>query len=168
MKKLIATLLICIGFIPKISAQDQEGIFSVSANLNYGTDIETLGAGLRAQYGFTSNIRGALEYKYYFSRDNRSAWEWNANAHYVFGSKDELVFYPLVGLKFTRQTYDFSGLPEYNIPAFKKSNNRLGLNLGFGSNIAIGEKWFLQPEVSYEFIKDYSQLVISAGVMYRF
>lgn len=152
------------------SAQDQEGLFSLSANVNYGTEIESLGLGFRGQYGFTDHIRGVAEYKYYIDRHNLSEWEINADAHYVFGNSDDLLFYPIAGLKFSRWTLDTSrGKNEINnVYHIKNSENRIGLNLGFGSQIAVGEKTFLQPEIKYEIIKNYSQFVFGIGFMYQF
>lgn len=167
MKKILLLLIICMTFAGKANAQDQEGIFSVSGNLGYGTEIESLGIGLRAQYGFTSNIRGAAEYKYYISRNATSMWEINADAHYVFGSRDELVFYPIAGLKFARITHDLGRIDIIDTKD-KNSDNRIGLNLGFGSQIAIAERLSLQPEVRYEIMKSYSQFVAMCGITYTF
>lgn len=168
MRKILIALIISSLFIIKASAQDQEGLFSVSGNLSYGTEIKSLGIGLRGQYGFTPNIRGAAEYKYYIDRNLQSAWEINTDVHYVFGSKDELVFYPLAGLKFYRWTWD-SGRSSVDLPEVEKySHSRLGLNLGFGSQIALAEKVFIQPELRYEIIKDHSQFVAMCGITYQF
>lgn len=171
MKKLLVLLLACLSFAYS-SAQDQEGVFSLSANVNYGTEIESLGLGLRGQYGFTRNIRGVAEYKYYIDRHNLSEWEINGDIHYVFGSSEDLLFYPIAGFKFSRWTLDTSrGKSDNSFTNYtytKYSNNRFGLNLGFGTQIAVGEKTYLQPEIKYELIKDYSQFVFSLGFMYQF
>lgn len=168
MKKLLFTFFACLLFIYS-SAQDQTGLFSVAANLNYGTKIESLGVGLRAQYGFGEHTRGSAEYKYFIDRHNMSAWEINADLHYVFGSSDELLFYPIGGLKFTRWTFDSSrGSINPNDMKVKYSDNRIGLNLGVGSQIALSEKTFIQPEIKYELMKNYSQFVFSVGFGYQF
>lgn len=168
MKKLLLTFFACLSFIYS-SAQDQEGLFSVAGNLNYGTEIESLGVGLRAQYGFGVHTRGVAEYKYFIDRHNLSAWELNADLHYVFGSSDELLFYPLAGVKFTRWTYDSArgNLPE-GFPVEKYSKNRIGLNMGVGAQFALSEKTFIQPEIKYELVKDYSQFVFGVGFGYIF
>ena len=175
MKRIIGIIAICMLFITtKASAQDQEGLFSLSANASYGTEIKSLGIGLRGQYGFTSNVRGMAEFKTYLSKDNWKAWEINADAQYVFGSSDELLFYPLVGLKYSHWTLDYSDLAK--IPGFggledyklKTSHNRVGVNLGVGSQIALAEKVFLQPEIRYELVKDFSQFVFMCGITYQF
>ncbi len=168
MKKLLLTLFACASFIYS-SAQDQQGLFSVAANINYGTEIESLGFGLRGQYGFDEHTRGVLEYKYFIDRHNLSVWEWNADLHYVFGSSDELLFYPIGGLKFSRWTYDSSrGSINGNDDKLKFSDNRIGLNLGVGAQFSIGEKTFVQPEIKYELVKNYSQFVFGVGFGYQF
>ena len=166
MKRILLTLLVGISFVYS-SAQDQLGKFSMAANLNYGTEIESLGVGLRAQYGFAERMRGVAEYKYYIDRHNLSEWEINLDGHYIIGSSDELLFYPIVGLKFSRWTYDPSR-SDKSSSNNKYSNNRLGLNLGFGSQIALSDNTFIQPEIKYELIKDYSQFVFGVGFVYQF
>ncbi len=172
MKKLLIIFFISFLSVYGVSAQDQEGKFSLAGNLSYGTKIESLGLGLRAQYGFTENIRGALEYKYYLDRRNVSAWGTTADVHYVFGVSDAVSLYPIGGLTFSRWTLD---LGRTNIPGVdlgeleaKTSENRLGLNLGFGGQIALGDNTFLQIEAKEALIKDYTQFVISVGFMYQF
>ena len=169
MKKLLLTVVACVSFV-FASAQNQLGVFSMSGNINYGTEIESLGIGLRTQYGFADRLRGSLEYKYYIDRRNWSEWEINADAHYLLTASETVFLYPIGGLKFSRWTFDPGRIEilgvEHN--AKKTSKNRLGLNLGFGGQIAMGENVFIQPEIKYEFIKDFSQFVFGVGFMYQF
>ncbi len=74
MKKILLGIFILFLGLSSVSAQDQYGRFSLAGNINYGTNIESLGIGLRGQYGFTDYIRGSMEYKYYIDRHNVSAW----------------------------------------------------------------------------------------------
>jgi len=168
MKKLLLSLFICFSAIYNISAQDQTGIFSMAGNVNYGTKIESLGVGLRTQYGFSKYIRGAAEYKYYIDRHNLSAWGITADGHYVFAVSDAISLYPLSGVTFSRWTLDTGRSKMAGIVPVKKSNNRLGVNLGFGGQISMGDNTFLQIEAKEALIKDYTQFVISVGFMYQF
>lgn len=173
MKKLLLGLIISFISIYTISAQDQTGKFSLAGNLNYGTKIESLGIGLRGQYGFMENIRGSLEYKYYIDRHNTSAWGISADAHYVFGVSDKVSLYPIAGLTFSRWTTDFGRINGIDIGELiegktKYSNNRLGFNIGFAGQIALSNNTFLQIEAKEALIKDYTQFVISVGFMYQF
>ncbi|MDH6307276.1 outer membrane protein X [Dysgonomonas sp. PFB1-18] len=175
MKKLVLGFFISFLFVSAISAQeDQTGKFSLAGNLNYGTKIESLGIGLRGQYGFMERLRGSLEYKYYIDRHNTSAWGLSADAHYLFGLGETFSIYPLAGVTFSRWTYDLgrSGLgeliEEFTDEKTKNSNNRIGLNIGLGGQIAVGEKTFIQVELKEALIKNYTQFVASVGFMYQF
>lgn len=165
MRKILITLFILFLSIYTVSSQDQTGLKSIAGNLSYGSKIESLGVGIRGQYGFTENIRGSAEYKYYIDRHNISAWGINTDAHYVFGVSDAVSLYPIGGVSFSRWTNDpgrSNGVGE------KVSSNRLGLNLGFGGQVALGEKTFVQIEAKEAFIKDFTQFAISVGFMYQF
>jgi len=167
MKKLFLGLLISFLTIFSVAAQDQTGKFSLAGNINYGTKIESLGVGLRGQYGFMDYLRGSLEYKYYIDRHNTSAWGISADAHYVFGVSNTISLYPIAGITLSRWTTDLgrSGIDGLNE---KYSNNRLGFNIGFAGQIELSDKTFLQIEAKEALIKDYTQFVISVGFMYQF
>ncbi len=168
MKKVILSVILSVLFIIPANSQNQAGLFSMSANLSYGSEVESLGVGLRAQYFVMDKLRGVLEYKYFIDRHNLSEWEVNADAHWVFGVSDAVFLYPIGGLKFARWTLDYgrSNLDGMELP--KISNNRLGLNLGIGGQIALSYNTFLQIELREELMKDYSQFVPVVGFMLQF
>ncbi len=170
MKKLLISIVVCFLSVYNLSAQDQTGLISVAGNLSYGTKMESLGVGLRGQYGFTDNIRGSIEYKYYIDRRNWSAWMINTDLHYVFSASDVVSLYPIAGVSISRWTWDPERVKIDGLEKFlaKTSESRFGMNLGFGSQIAIGHKSFLQIEAKEDLIKNYSQFVISVGFMYQF
>lgn len=165
MKKVLILLAVCFFAISSVSAQDQAGLFSVAGNLSYGTKVNSLGVGLRAQYGFTDRLRGSFEYKYYIDRHNLSAWGFNGDVHYVFGASDAVSLYPIGGVSVSRWTDDPS---RSNVEGNKESKNRVGLNLGFGGQIAVGEKTFLQIEAKEALIAGAPQFVATVGFMYQF
>lgn len=167
MKKIVISFLFTIvAFFPAL-AQNEAGLFSMSANLSYGTDIETLGVGIRAQYFIIDKVRAVGEYKYYIDRRNWSAWEINADGHYVFGVSDDVYLYPIGGMKFARWTHDLgrAGIPGYNQ---KDSHDRIGINLGFGGQVSLAQNIYLQIELREELIKDYTQFVPLVGFMVQF
>lgn len=170
MKKIITAFIISILTISGASAQNQEGVFSLGGTLSYGTEIESLGVGLRAQYGFTSYIRGAGEYKYYIDRHSTSAWGFTGDFHYVIPVASAASLYPIGGITFSRWTNDPGRIKieGISIDAPKTSHNRIGFNLGLGGEIAMGSNSFLQIEAKEAFIKDFTQFVITVGYMYRF
>jgi len=154
-------------FIPARS-QNQAGLFSMSANLSYGSEIESLGVGLRAQYFFQDKLRGVFEYKYFIDRHNLSEWELNADAHWVFGVSNSIFLYPLAGLKYSRWTLDLERSKIPGVDAHKESHDRLGLNLGFGGQISIAQNTYLQIELREELMKNYTQFVPVVGFMVQF
>ncbi len=171
MKKLLLGLFISFLTIYTVSAQDQTGKFSLAGNLNYGTKIESLGIGLRGQYGFMENIRGSLEYKYYIDRNSVSAWGISADAHYVFGVSDRISLYPIAGITYSRWTTDLGRIKVDGIElpeVTKNSENRLGLNIGFAGQYSLTDNTFIQAEAKEALIKDFTQFVISVGFMYQF
>ncbi|MBK5719247.1 outer membrane beta-barrel protein [Dysgonomonas sp. Marseille-P4677] len=165
MKKILTTLLFCFTIAISVYSQDQTEKFSLAGNLNYGTKVESIGIGLRAQYGFTEHLRGTAEYKYYVDRHNLSAWGVNADGHYVFGVSETVSLYPIAGVNYTRWTYDPG---RSNGLGYKYSDNRLGLNIGFGGQVNVAENSFIQIEAKEALIKNYSQFVLSVGFMYQF
>lgn len=165
MKKVLVILIVFFFAITTVSAQDQTGRFSFAGNINYGTKVESLGIGLRAQYGFGEHLRASGEYKYYIDRHNLSAWGTNMDGHYVFGASETVSLYPIVGLNFTRWTYDAG---RSNLEGPKYSDNRLGANLGFGGQVVLTDHTYIQIEAKEALIKDYSQFVVSVGFMYEF
>lgn len=171
MKKVFLGLILSFLSICAISAQDQTGKFSIAGNLNYGTKIESLGVGLRAQYGFMEKLRGSLEYKYYIDRHSLSAWGISADAHYIFPVSEKISLYPIAGITLSRWTYDASRIliNDIDFGGFPKSSeNRLGFNIGFAGQIGLSDNTFLQVEAKEALIKDFIQFVISVGFMYQF
>lgn len=168
MKKLFLLFIISFSFTGILSAQDQWNAFSLAGNLSYGTKAESLGVGLRAQYGFTANMRASAEYKYYIERHGLSAWGLSADLHYVANVSKTFALYPLAGVSFSRWTYDIARLEINGIEQPKHSDSRLGLNLGFGGQIATSNNTFIQIEAKEALIKDYTQFVVSVGFMYQF
>lgn len=81
-------------------ASAQAKTAAVGLNLNYGTEIESLGLGVKGSYCFTDHIRGEASFNYFFPKDHFTMWEINANAHYLFNIGDKFKVYPLVGLTY--------------------------------------------------------------------
>ncbi|HBE41429.1 MAG TPA: hypothetical protein DDW27_09535 [Bacteroidales bacterium] len=83
------------------------------------------------------------------------------NGHYVVNSLHRFEFYGLAGinilLAWQKTIYEVS-------PAFKESDNAIGLNAGAGTFISITEKVDLFAEIKY-LISKYDQLVVNAGIL---
>lgn len=137
-------------------ASAQAKTAAVGLNLNYGTEIESLGLGVKGSYCFTDHIRGEASFNYFFPKDHFTMWEINANAHYLFNIGDKFKVYPLVGL-----TYVHGHWSSYNTGKF-------GVNLGGGAQYDLTDNLMLNFEVKYSLVSDLDQCVISLGAAYKF
>ena len=155
MKKFIIT--VCLSFFGIAALAQTQGEVTIGAHLKYGSEIESLGLGLEAQYGFTDLIRGDGSWSYFFQKKGVSMHEFNANLHYLvdLGVNDKLLVYPLAGLN-------------YSITKVQSSTNgELGINVGGGFQYALTNEYSLKGEVKYV-IGDADQVVLSIGVIYHF
>lgn len=168
MKKTLLALIASFLFLTNLSAQDQEGLFSLGGNISYGSENDLIGFGARAQYGFTERIRGVAEYKYYLDRRDWSEWQINMDAHYLMEASRTVSLYPIVGLRYSRWTVDTNRNSQPVAERYKKSTSKLGANLGFGTQIELSYNIFLQLEPKYEINKYYSQFSGSVGLMFQF
>ena len=174
MKKLLLTLA-CV--MTSLFASAQAKTAAVGLNLNYGTEIESLGLGVKGSYCFTDNIRGEASFNYFFPKDHFTMWEINANAHYLFNIGDKFKVYPLVGLTYVHG--HLSGLDidlgdgdwDYNGKITVNSSydtGKFGVNLGGGAQYDLTDNLMLNFEVKYSLVSDLDQCVISLGAAYKF
>lgn len=62
----------------------QKGKQAIGFGLSYGTEIESVGLGLKYQYNITNPIRLEPSLNYFFENDNVSMLDVNLNFHYLF------------------------------------------------------------------------------------
>ena len=153
MKKLI--VLFSMMFFIMSSASAQKGIQAFGVNLGYGSEIESASIGVKYQYNITNNIRLEPSANYFFEKKGIDMFDFNANAHYLIPTENNIRLYPLAGLTFTR--WDFG-----------KVANRLGLNIGGGAEFDVSDNLFVNMELKYQIIKDLDQAVFNVGLTYMF
>lgn len=153
MKKLI--VLFSMMFFIMGNAFAQKGIQSIGLNLNYGSEIERMGIGIKYQYNITDNIRVEPSMNYFFENDGIDMLDFNANVHYLFPMDNNIRIYPLAGLTFAR--WDF-GLVE----------SRLGVNVGGGAECDISDNLMLNFELKYQVVSDLDQAIFNFGIAYMF
>lgn len=185
MKKLLLTLACAMT---SLFASAQAKTAAVGLNLNYGTEIESLGLGVKGSYCFTDHIRGEASFNYFFPKDHFTMWEINANAHYLFNIGDKFKVYPLVGLTYVHGHWS----NKYSVGAvatsvmaigagapMRKANGEItvnesyntgkfGVNLGGGAQYDLTDNLMLNFEVKYSLVSDLDQCVISLGAAYKF
>ncbi len=82
MKKVLT--LFGLLFVLLGSAHAQKGKQAIGFGLSYGTEIESIGLGIKYQYNITNPIRIEPSFNYFFENDNVSMLDLNVNFHYLF------------------------------------------------------------------------------------
>jgi outer membrane protein X len=158
MKKLmflIASLILCIG-----SAYAQKGQMAAGVNLNYGTDISTIGLGGKFQYGITDEIRGEAAFNHSFTKDFTKMWDFEVTGHYLFPLSEKVTVYPLAGFCFTKVIA--------NVGNLSASESNFGVNLGGGIEYPIIEALSVGLEAKYQFVSNLDQAIFNLGFTYKF
>ncbi len=81
MKKII--IAACMTLLSFSSVFAQQGKQAIGSNLSYGTEIESIGLGLKYQYNITDQIRIEPSMIYLFKNEGDSKYDVNANIHYL-------------------------------------------------------------------------------------
>ncbi len=159
MKKFIITAYLAL--VSLSSALAQEGKQAFGIQLNYGTEIESLGIGAKYQYNFTDAFRVEPSVNYFFGKNKVDMFDLNANVHYLLPIDNGINIYPLAGLTYTRWHADLGDNVSWN-------KGYLGVNLGAGAEFALDADWTVNLELKYQLIKDFDQAVINVGIAYNF
>lgn len=156
MKKFLALAIVALVGVATASAQ--KGAMAVGGNLLYGTEINSVGLGVKFQYGILEHLRGEGSFNYYFQNKGFRMWDLNANAHYVFDITEKFHAYPLAGLTVVNKSYS----------DIDDSITRFGLNLGGGCEYDVNEHWRVNAEFKYSIVSTIDQAVFSLGAVYKF
>ena len=160
MKKLI--VIFSMMFFIMGNAFAQKGIQTAGVNLAYGTEISSIGIGVKYQYNITDNIRLEPSMNYFFENDGVDMFDFNANAHYLFPMSSNVRLYPLAGLTLARWKSDI-GAGEAEI-----SKSKFGVNLGGGAEFDISDEFMMNFELRYQLVSDFDQTIFSLGIAYMF
>ena len=153
--------------VSTISAQSETTIGGFAA---YGTEIESVGIGVNAEFPILEKLTISPSFIYFLPKDfglSKINWfELNANANYYFLDQDEIGFYGIGGLNYSRVEVSFEEENEFFGNDFSASDGRIGLNLGAGANFKIGSSIMPFGEIKYVLI-DGGQIVIGGGVKFK-
>lgn len=163
MKKFLMLFSLLFMFLGGIQAQ--KGKQAIGFGLNYGTQIESMGLGIKYQYNITDPIRLEPSLNYFFENDNVSMLDFNVNLHYLCPVGRGVKLYPLFGLTLTNWMLDIdTGFGE----DIDDNECRFGVNLGGGVEFDLGHNWAINLEGKYQLVSDFDQGVINIGASYRF
>lgn len=162
MKRTIQLLALFMLFsIPQLFAQF-EGTVGIGAHVAYGTEINRPGVGGHLHYYRTNNLRIAPSFTYFPEINDKGMWMVDADAHYVLPLSITASLYPIGGIHYSNWVFDENeGMPRIN-------KQRLGANLGMGFQHDISYRVRANFELKYQFIRDYSQVLLSAGFGFWF
>jgi hypothetical protein len=125
------------------------GQVSLGVGLCYGSYPKEAGLDLRVLQSFTREVRGALDFEYFFTGLGTSFWTLDANVHYIFTENRRAGqrIYGIAGLQYARQ-----------------SISEIGLNIGIGGETRL-DFGSLFGEVKYV-LGNWDQLVLTAGLRF--
>ena len=156
---LFAALFICA--LSNLAIAQEKGDISIGAGVAYGFDIEDIGIQANGTYTLNENMRLGADVIYWLTDTDfgdYTAFEVNANFHYLFYNENDLVLYGLGSLGIHYVSYSFSmfGFSE------SVSDTELGLGIGAGLEYNLGAvKLYAEPRI---FLSGLDQFVLSAGV----
>lgn len=154
MKKIMFLLVAVVLGIGTMAAQ--KGDKSLGVNINYGTEIETVGFGAKFQYSFSDVIRGEMAFNHYLEKNHAKMWDLEATAHYLLPLSEKFTFYPLAGVCFTK------------VSAGGFGSSKWGANLGCGIEMPLSENLKANFDAKYQLVSDWDQAVLSIGLAYKF
>lgn len=164
MKRILFSLLIVLV---STGIYAQKGEMSAGGSLGLELNDNThLLIGGRFQYNVLDQLRLAPNINYALQSSDVSAFEFNADAHYLFPIKDtKFTIYPLAGLCLYNWHYDTNIGYGSDI---SDSGTEFGINLGCGTHYDFTDKVLFFGELKYTIVNNYDGLAIYAGIAYRF
>lgn len=166
MKKIIVTL--CFVCFTSLFIQSQNDT-RIGVQFGYGSEIESFGIGVNAEFPIIENLTIAPGFMYFFPKDQEfiktTIFEVNGNANYYFVETESLSFYGLGGINYTSVKVEMEDFG-FGLGNVSGSDGKIGLNLGAGTNFNIGKNWMPFAELKYV-LSDFDQLVLLAGVKFN-
>ncbi len=181
MRKVFFTILCTIMSI--VGASAQKGATTVGVNVNYGSEIKTIGFAAKVGYNITDAFRTEASYNHFLKKDGVQMWDANLNFHYLFNITDKFKAYPLVGVTYVHSKLDWQSLGDFDDyedyldwkseleeegGSVSDGTGKVGVNLGGGLQYNLTNNLLLNFEVKYSLVKDLDQCVIGLGLAYRF
>ena len=142
----------------------QKGRQAIGFGLSYGTEIESIGLGLKYQYNITNPIRLEPSLNYFIENDNVSMLDVNMNLHYLCPVGRSVKFDLGDGFDI-----DVDG-DHIHIDKDDDHHNecRVGVNIGGGADFVLTSNWIMNFELRYQLVSDFDQAVFNLGFAYRF
>lgn len=143
---LFALVFFSIGINSLLIAQTTKGNRLLEGGLVYGSKIQSLGIQAGGLYTLNREFRVGADAIYYFPGEDSQGLEFtwfevNANGHYLFINHENMKFYFLGGLNFSKLFSDFDDI---RLPSGDSTDQ-----LYFGLNIGAGYEFSLETISAY-------------------
>jgi opacity protein-like surface antigen len=143
---------------------------SAGAGVHYGTDISNIGFSINGKYQINDTWSAAPSFTLFLKKDYVTWSALDLDANYKITEIEKVgSLYGLAGLNMTFYKIKF----EYDLGEWGGSysetatGTEVGINLGLGIDIPLGDKLTLAPEVRYS-LGGANYLRMGAKVMYAF
>lgn len=155
MKKIFLSLLLAAAY--GVSANAQQGKMGAGLNLGYGTEIESVGIGAKFNWAITDHVRLSPSFNYFLeNKFKTSAWEINADVHYLFNVSEKFAIYPLAGVTYSSWSAGLVSLSYF------------GANVGAGFGFDLSDALTLGLEAKYSTAGLTGQVVPAIYLTYNF
>ena len=142
--------------------------WTVGAQAVYGTEANTPGVGLHFKTHYLEDWQTTLSGNYYFKKNGVSCYDVNLECNYIFNVGEKIQLYPLAGGRVAIWRVDDANAGGWHFDSDDKTHYEIGFNAGGGIDYLIGERWLVNAEVKYQYIKNADQVQFAVGVGYRF
>ncbi|GAP73166.1 hypothetical protein SAMD00024442_65_1 [Candidatus Symbiothrix dinenymphae] len=171
MKKCFLSLLLVA--VCGVSVSAQKGEMAVGLNFGLGTsEMHGIAVGAKFNYGVTDHFRVSPSFNYFLGNSIFSAWEVNADFHYLFNATEKFAIYPLAGISYAGwdQTIPSISVGGYTAGGGSASTGVFGVNLGAGADFSLTDAIAIGLEARYNvaFITGGSQFVPAIHLLYKF
>ncbi len=161
-------MFLLIGLLLSLSAlyAQFEGTVGVGVHAGVASQVKLPGAGVHLHYYRTNNLRIAPSISRFLEMKGMRMWIVETDLHYILPLNYAASLYPLAGIHYSNWHH------QREAPVFlmeeEYTRHRLGTNLGIGYQHDFGYRVRANLELKYQFIKDYSQVLFTAGVGFWF
>lgn len=182
----------CITLIGVCASAQEKGDMAVGLNLGVapclesGPSVTNFGIGVKFQYNISNPIRLEAAVDYGFKNKGIDVLTVGVNAHYIFKLGKGFSIYPVAGIGYARlgmssfdfDDYDFddwySRGTRYDYWGYdydddeSSASNKFYFNVGVGGQYDISDKFAVNLEIKYQYIKYFNRMPINIGISYRF
>lgn len=174
MKKVIALMGFLALGLGNTFAQDVEKKHAAGVDINYATQVDNVGIGVKYQWKVGKKKRLYIEpnFHYYLPKNGMKVLDVGVNFKWAFKLIDKLKVYPLVGLGYSNTDYGtLENAKKYHdsgsLTQAQTTETKLEWNIGVGAQYDFSDKWAGTFEFKRANINN-GMLIFGVGALYKF